>query len=992
MLVRTSLASAALILFPCIPLNAQIAPEAELADLEADPAFEVSLYASEPLISNPAAIDVDSCGRVWVAEIRNYRGAAKTDPPADAIKVLEDTDGDGKADKVTTFAENIFCPMSICVAGSKVYVATSPDLWVFDDANGDLKADGPPQKLLTGFGGFNHDHGAHSLVLGPDHKWWMSHGDEGFDVTGVDGSHIKFRWGAMLRGELDGTKLETVAVNFRNPYEICVNSFGEAYCSDNDNDGNESVRICWILDGGNYGWFGGPPFAKEDLDARVPAGVPFREAWHFRGFEPGYVPGTLVTGFGSPCGICVLEHDAFGIEFANSLLHCDAGPRVMRRYRYQAKGAGKAMDSTTVLTSKSDGYFRPDDVCVAPDGNLLVSDWYDGGVGGHAYNDPTRGRIFRITPKGASQDSGRGCVPIHSIDSAIVGLKNHNLATQFLAREYLIHAGANAQNSLLALLESGKPYEKARALWLLDRMGFEEPVIAQLHSNEEAMRALAVRILRRHGKEFEKEILSAAKDSSWEVKREVLLALPACESSDANSALLDISAGFDGTDRYLLETLHIAATGRKAALYAALQKRWQKTPPLGVAALMRLLDQEATAKSLLDQANQAQGNEAIEGLIPLVSGVDSLNAAKQLSQWAANASLSEEVRGQAISALSPHLSTKWRDFVGSDEFIKQASRWLQDTPQIKDKALSLLAANRIPAFIPDVTAMAINTNPSENLRVRAIQLLLDWNASSAAEKLRGLLSDNNSAVAAAAKSALVEMQDGPTIRTILSSKEGSSESRFELIEQLMRQPRGPWLLLAMVERSELANDLKERVVQSAGKHPDTSVRLLYEKYLPQGSVPERLGDKLKPEDILSLPGNAKKGEQIFNLSSAAQCRRCHSVHGRGGKIGPELTRIGAKYERATMLETILQPSKAIAPEYVANLVVTTDGQTYLGFLTDGPQGEKVVRTAEGKEIVLNPSAIETFTKQDTSLMPELVLKDVTAQDAADLLAYLTSLK
>ena len=146
-----------------------------------------------------------------MAEIQWYRSGAKN-PPADKIKVLEDTDGDGRADKATVFADGVFAPMSICVAGDKVYVATSPDLWVYEDKDGDLKADGPPKKLLTGFGGHNHDHGAHSLVLGPDHKWWMSHGDGGFDVTGTDGSKIKFQWGAMLRCELDGSRLETVAV------------------------------------------------------------------------------------------------------------------------------------------------------------------------------------------------------------------------------------------------------------------------------------------------------------------------------------------------------------------------------------------------------------------------------------------------------------------------------------------------------------------------------------------------------------------------------------------------------------------------------------------------------------------------------------------------------------------------------------------------------------------------------------------------------------
>ena len=252
------------------------------------------------MITNPAAIDIDTHGRVWVAEIQWYRGGAKN-PPADKIKVLEDTDGDGQADKVTVFADGLFAPMSVCVAGSKVYVATSPDLWVYEDKNGDLKADGPPTKLLTGFGGHNHDHGAHSLVLGPDHKWWMSHGDTGFDVTGTDGSQHQVQWGAMLRGELDGTKLETVAVNFRNPYEVCVSSFGEAFLSDNDNDGNESVRICWILEGGNYGWFGGPPFGKQELDGRLSPGHALSRALALPRLScPATCPATLVTGFGSP--------------------------------------------------------------------------------------------------------------------------------------------------------------------------------------------------------------------------------------------------------------------------------------------------------------------------------------------------------------------------------------------------------------------------------------------------------------------------------------------------------------------------------------------------------------------------------------------------------------------------------------------------------------------------------------------------------------------
>ena len=79
-----------------------------------------------------------------------------------------------------------------------------------------------------------------------------------------------------MRGELDGSKLELVAKNFRNPYEVCVSSFGESYLSDNDNDGNHSVRICWLLEGGNYGWFGHPP-------GRVPREIPFANIGTFAG-------------------------------------------------------------------------------------------------------------------------------------------------------------------------------------------------------------------------------------------------------------------------------------------------------------------------------------------------------------------------------------------------------------------------------------------------------------------------------------------------------------------------------------------------------------------------------------------------------------------------------------------------------------------------------------------------------------------------------------
>ncbi len=112
------------------------------------------------------------------------------------------------------------------------------------------------------------------------------------------------------------------------------------------------------------------------------------------------MPATLVTGFGSPCGICFYEGDAFGPHYKNAPLHTDAGPREVRIYRHQNAGLGMKATSEVFLTNQGDDYFRPDDICTAPDGSLYVSDWYDGGVGGHAYNNPDQGRIFLLAPKG----------------------------------------------------------------------------------------------------------------------------------------------------------------------------------------------------------------------------------------------------------------------------------------------------------------------------------------------------------------------------------------------------------------------------------------------------------------------------------------------------------------------------------------------------------------------------------------------------------------
>jgi putative membrane-bound dehydrogenase-like protein len=973
--------------------QAQLSPEQELKTLKAAPGFEVSLFASEPLITNPSAIDVDTQGRVWVAEIQWYRGGVKN-PPADKIKVLEDTDGDGKADKVTVFAEGVFAPMSICVAGQRVFVATSPDLWMYEDKNGDLKADGPPKKLLSGFGGRNHDHGAHSLVLGPDHKWWMSHGDAGFNVTGSDGSKIKYQWGAVLRGELDGTKLETVAVNFRNPYEICVSSFGEPFASDNDNDGNESVRICWIMEGGNYGWFGGPPFGKQDVNARLSPATPFREHWHFRGFMPGYVPATLVTGFGSPTGICFYESDAFGPKYHNAPLHTDCGPRECRVYRHEPAGAGMKATSEVFLSNEGDNYFRPDDICAGPDGRLYVSDWYDGGVGGHGYNNPDQGRIFLLLPAGKKLKRHEKPGPYANIADAIEGLKSPNLATQFLAREKLLAEGQHSVAALKSLLSGPEPNDAARALWVLDRIGGEarKSVLEQLKNSDPSFRGLAVRILRRHGREFAQPILEMASDPSAEVRREVLLALHTLEGEKALAALAQLAATYDGTDRYLLEAINIAAADRKPQLLA----RMESERPLSAEQfpLLELLSPERAVDNLLSRLALSDLDEkSSKLLLENAANMPALTAGWGLLNVASNPSSPAPLRRSALEKVIANLNQRgnWTDMAGDDKFIA-ALRTLLNDKDLRSTALGAIGKLHITSLGGEVLNLAQADDVDAGAREQAIGVAARLRPPGIAAGLGGLLSDPQPRVAKAALRGIVDLQDIRTLREILCGDTFPSDVRRSAADRLVDSVGGAIVLLRLIDENQLASDLKQRVVARAVAHPDLNIRVLYEKFIPEAERPKKLGKAIRPEDILALAGDANRGRIIFNKSSAAQCKACHAVQGFGGTLGPDLSNIGKKYERHALLETILDPSKAIAPEFIPYLLETKSGQVYAGFLVERSADRVVLKDVKSQSVRVATEEVEALVPQQKSLMPELILSEVTAQDAADLLAFLTSLK
>ncbi len=221
------------------------------------------------------------------------------------------------------------------------------------------------------------------------------------------------------------------------------------------------------------------------------------------------------------------------------------------------------------------------------------------------------------------------------------------------------------------------------------------------------------------------------------------------------------------------------------------------------------------------------------------------------------------------------------------------------------------------------------------------------------------------------------------------------------VDQL-RQPGGSEKVLSSTSRAlvlaraiadgALANDVRDAIVAAGVAHRDPTIRDLFERFNPQPLRGDRLGNRIKPETILALAGDAERGRRQFMESTTLQCKTCHRIGESGGSVGPDLIQAAKKLTREQIVENLIEPSKTIAPEFRTHLIELDDGRTLTGVIASKNEREIVLRDAEAKEHRLALDTIDRDLPAPQSLMPEGLLRDLTAQEAADLVEYLRSLK
>jgi putative membrane-bound dehydrogenase-like protein len=946
-----------------------------------DSDLEVSLFAAEPMLYNPTNMDIDHKGRVWLCEAYNYRNDVNHVPyekKGDKILILEDSDGDGKADKSTVFyqGEDVNAALGICVLGNKIIVSASPNVFLFTDEDGD---DIPDKKeiLFKTAGGLQNDHGVHAMVFGPDGKLYFSFGNYGLGLTDAEGNPIKdiygqeigqtrlpFQDGMAVRCDIDFKNFEVLGWNFRNNYELTLDSYGRIWQSDNDDDGVKSNRINAVLPHGNYGYKDEMTGADWRAYRTNKEDSVWQQHWHQN--DPGVVPNLRVLGAGSPTGTFIYEGTYLPEKYRGAMFLGDAVNNDIIAYRISNIGAGYGLDGTKILdASKKDQWFRPSDVAAGPDGSVFVADWYDVGVGGHFVGDLEKGRIYRVFPKGSSKYT----VPsydFNTVSSAIEALKSPSNSVRYLAYMALKKQGKAAENAIYALAKGTEPRFSARALWLLKDLDLKYLEEFSKHPDEN-IRAATVRMY--PATDNSPFLTRMAKDPSFQVKQAVATQLYPTKNTEA---WLTLALAYKTGDRWFLEALGIGAT-----------KHWD-------AYLEAFLEVKSSGPEYKDMVWRSRAKKSSEFLVNIIQQETQDEA---LRYFRALDFQDVNLRNAALLKLLKATTLEERKLLIFKHFDTET---IVDNSDFKAIIPTILARIKKDKDFLDIVLKYRLTEQRE--RVLSIldsseDPLVYKQAAEVANQLFGIgiLKEavNKKPLDVAFASRRVErlgLVDHEVVTRQLIQIFSTKKYPYELRKAAVLAMEGYMSdvrLWELMKVNKVSQELLPAAKEVMRKTFHNDIKVEFEHLY---GVPEE--QKIHP-----MPDFAKGGGDInLGLSSFAKnCSVCHTNGSIGGDFGPGLSSIGKKLTGESLYNAIVYPNQGISLGYETSLITFTDGSSLQAIVTSKTATSyfvKIVGEQDLKEYPLERvKSVEVVDR--VSLMPSFPLGQ---KEMLDLITYLQSLK
>ncbi|MEO8429137.1 MAG: PVC-type heme-binding CxxCH protein [Verrucomicrobiota bacterium] len=1014
---------------PLLALNllGQTVPAAKL---HVPDGFVIDQAAGESEVIFPMFAAFDERGRLFVTESSGLDLYAELQASTRKcrVSVLEDRDGDGRFEHAQVFADNLVFPMGVVWRDGKLYVADPPDLVTLEDTDGDGRAD-KRTVILSGFG--HTDNGSlHGLTFGPDGLLYLTMGSpDSYRLKRKDGTFLEGKTGALLRCRPDGSEVEVVCGGFENLVEVAFTPAGEIIGTDNWfqlPSGGARDALVHLVEGGLY------PMADP---AKTP--LPFTGEL----LSPiSLFPAVALSG------LAFYRGQLFPDSMRGNLFSAQHNTRKVGRHALiRERSSFKTEDHDFVTSDDPD--FHPSDVIEDADGSLLVVDtgaWYvQHCPTGKIRDSRVTGGIYRVRAEDGRRVEDPWGLKIAWANASVEKLANLLGDPRPMVRDRAQYVLSDRNESAVPALSAAGVSDvdviaKLHAVWALSAIPGER-ASAELRrflgtQMPEVQTAAAGALALRKDRKAADQLTSLLTAASPQVRLAVALALARCGDDRSLPRLWDALAG--EPDRFLEHAVIRAAhyLAEESALQAALE---HPNPRVQRAALV-LLDQPPRPLNALTHDVVLQRVTAADaGLRQTALGIlqNHPEWAKQsvelIEDWLNRPVLAaEQERGLRSLILAFQAEPSLQELIGaalaSDattdgrillllETVAQTS--LKTVPQswvvafqkavdrtaipVRFQAVRTASALRGSALDGTVNRIAENSDEPVPLRVEALRAVVQRHPRLSAsafnllvEQLRGR-GDPVSRLAAAEVLRRSQLSDSEMLTALRAVRGDALISPGVLLpafhESTSTQQAGDLLDFLAEAIRDGWRPTDEDLSKVFRKLPDPirakmdSLRALMNKET------ENPRAKLAEFETLLDGGRAEHGRTIF-FGNKVACSTCHSIGNAGGKVGPDLTKAGAIRSGRDILESILLPSSTFAQGYESYFVTTSGERELSGIIVRQSGTDLVLRDASGAELQLRKDQIRELRRSAISIMPEGLERGLTREEFRDLLAFLKSLK
>lgn len=932
--------------------------------------YRIELVAAEPLVQDPINLAFASDGKLWVVEMGDY-------PEGDRggrVKFLTDTDGDSRYDTATVFLDNIAFPTGVFPWRDGVIVAAAPDILFARDTTGDGKAD-QVETLYTGFRLANPQHRIGGFTYGLDHSLHCSSGDNLGELTAVRTGETVNASGADVQIWPDSGRIATTAG--RTQYIRSRDDFGQWF-------GNDNSRPMWHYpigsamlarnpaapQSGNSQQLFSPPvappiFAATSTDAR---------------FNDLYAAGR----FTSACSSIVARSPHFDFGDAKSAFICEPVHNLVHRAVLAEDGssyrAGRhPAETASEFLASTDPWFRPVRCEIGPEGGLWVVDMYRETIEHpewipqawkaqldlYAGND--RGRIYRIVRKDDRSPQVFASIEQATVSDLIASFDSPSGTMRDMVLRLLIERGnaAVSQSDFAALkqlaADNKSPVARVTAisaLVALDRCD-DELILSALSDPHAGVLQFAIRLSSTRlggaaAEQYLQKLAALAEHSSQHVALAVAIACGESDSPMAAETLATIAARSD-LDRWLATGILSSAKSHCTTILQALIGDGQQ----------------------LDSAMADDKRHLIAGLI------DTAIAQKSDVRTLISTVLADEPKTGAIDAKLALATSVARSVAKLGKQSPSESGLLELLRPIYDRSL---------AIIPDASQPPMRRCQSIEMLGRGIA---GDDAAIAAEKvlLANLLDPSvPPEVQQKAVESLSRIDHGALVDVALAKWESTSTSiRDQCVSQMLtRAPTISRLLTAIesgdIKVNELSAAARQQLLHSGSRSLMVRAQRLIQSTSGTAGSPEK--QKLI-ERYLSDFNQAIEPQSDGAALYAKHCAACHQADDQGRTIGPSLINLSDRRDR-TLVEAILDPNKAVEPQFQSYLVRTDDDQIFVGAIDQESADTITLARADGTRQVIERTRIAEIKNSGVSLMPDGFADLITPADLKAIVKHLQS--